>query len=133
MLLAGLMIAGACKKNKDNIPDVYVDEYIYLSQPANVNLNAIGGFIYIANAGARGIILYRKGLNEFVALDRNCTFDPQQACATVTVDNTNFFAADSCCGSKFQISNGQVVNGPASMPLKAYQTEFDGNVVHIYN
>lgn len=128
------LISGSCKKNKDNIPDIYVDEFIYLSQPAYVNLNAIGGYVYLNNAGSRGIIVYRKSLNEFVALDRNCTFDPQQACATVIVDNTNFFASDTCCNSKFQINNGQVVQGPASLPLKAYQTEFDGSsTLHIYN
>lgn len=124
----------ACKKNNNNIPDVYIDQYLYLSQPSNVNLNAIGGFIYLDNIGSRGVIVYRKSTSEFVALDRNCTFDPQQACATVIVDNTNFFAEDTCCHSRFQINNGQVVNGPASLPLKAYQVEYDGgNIVHIFN
>jgi len=127
--LAGL----SCKKQKDNIPDIYVDEFLYLTQPSNVNLNAIGGYIYLHNAGARGIIVYRKSTSEFTALDRNCTFDPNAACATVIVDNTAFFAEDTCCKSKFQINNGQVTSGPASLPLKSYQTEFNGTVLHIFN
>jgi nitrite reductase/ring-hydroxylating ferredoxin subunit len=106
---------------------------VNLSLPSNINLNAIGGYIYIASSGVRGIIVYRKSATEFVALDRNCTYDPKAACATVVVDNTNFFAEDTCCHSKFQINNGQVVNGPAALPLKEYPTEFDGNIVHIYN
>lgn len=128
-----LLLLWSCKKNNNNIPDIYVDEYLYLSQPAYVNLNAIGGFIYLNNSGSRGIIVYRKTIDEFVALDRNCTYDPSAICATVIVDNTNFFAEDTCCKSKFQINNGQVVNGPASLPLKAYQTEFNGNVLHVFN
>gem|GEM_PF-71116 len=133
-LLLVSFIFNSCKKNDSNVPDVHVDVVLYLTEPSNLNLNAVGGFIYVYQAGARGLIVYRRTPDEFVALDRNCTYDSQAACATVSVDNTNFFAKDSCCGSTFQINNGQVSQGPATMPLKAYQVDYDGvSQLHIYN
>nr|MBA3705846.1 hypothetical protein [Bacteroidota bacterium] len=67
------------------------------------------------------------------AYDRNCTYQSNDACATVWVEANNIMAADTCCHSKFSIFDGNVTQGPAGIPLKAYNTTFDGNVLHIYN
>ena len=121
-----------CNTNTSEIPNIPVDIYIYPSQPLYFELNAIGGWMYI-NGGVRGIIVYRKSLNEFIALERNCSFDPFEECATVYVDQSNIFATDSCCQSQFLILDGQVINPPAILPLKQYNTYYDGNMLHIYN
>ena len=134
-LIGMLVLLGgnySCKKQKDVVPNVPVDVYIYVTDPLNIALNAVGGWVYV-NAGVRGIILYRRTQEEFTALDRNCTYQPENTCATVYVDNTNIFAVDTCCGSKFQITSGSVVKGPATLPLKMYNASYDGTVVHIYN
>ena len=123
----------SCRKDSNNsIPIVAVDIYIYTSNPSFLNLNAVGGWVYITG-GVRGILVYRKSTSEFMAYDRNCTYHPDDVCATVVVDNTNIVATDTCCHSKFSIYDGSVLNGPAGLPLKAYSTTFDGNVLHIYN
>ena len=123
----------SCKKDTNNsIPIVGVDIYIYPNLPSYINLNAVGGWVYI-NGGVRGILIYRKSNSEFVAYDRNCTYQSSQPCATVVVDATNIFAVDTCCHSKFSIYDGSVVQSPAGFPLKAYNTTYDGNTLHIYN
>ena len=122
-----------CKKDNNNsVPNTAVDIYLYTSNPSFVNLNPIGGWVYITG-GVRGILIYRKSSSEFMAYDRNCTYQPNDACATIYVDATNIMATDTCCNSKFSMYDGSVLNGPAGLPLKQYHTAFDGNVLHIYN
>lgn len=128
-----LILINSCKKDNDNyVPSTPVDIYLYANNPSFINVSVVGGWVYITG-GVRGIILYRKSNTEFAAYDRNCTYQSSEACATVVVDNTNIVATDTCCHSRFSIYDGSVFQGPASLPLKAYNTTFDGSVVHIYN
>lgn len=136
VIIASLLVMSlfyACKKDQDNgVPAVSVDIYIYTSNPSFIDLNAVGGWTYITG-GARGILVYRKSISEFMAYDRNCTYNSNDACATVYVDATNIIAVDTCCNSKFSIVDGTVLQAPAGVPLKTYNTTFDGSVLHIYN
>lgn len=127
-----LISFSGCKKDNEQIPDVYVDLYIYTTDPAFANLNAIGGYQYFSG-GSKGILVYRKSQNEFMAYDRHCPYKVSDG-NIVTVDaNSGLLAVDSKCGSKFLITDGSVNQGPAVNPLKRYQTAFDGTVLHIYN
>jgi len=133
LIASAIAIIGSCKKeNTSGIPNTAVDIYIYTNNPSYSNLNAVGGWVYITG-GVRGIIVYRKTNSEIAAYDRNCTYQSNNACATVYVDNTNIIAKDTCCGSQFSIYDGGILQGPAGLPLKAYNTTFDGNTLHIYN
>ena len=123
-----------CTKNNENpVPTVYVDFTIYLSQPAYTNLNAVGGWVYLTG-GARGIIVYRLSIDTFKAYDRNCTYNPSDADARVSVDSSGLFAVDASCGSKFVLIDGSVNHGPATVSLRQYNASYDGvNSVHVYN
>ncbi len=123
-----------CKKDNNNngVPNVGVDISLYANNPSFINLNVIGGWVYITG-GIRGILVYRKSTSEFMAFDRNCTYNSDDPCATVVVDASNIMAVDTCCHSKFSIYDGSIVNGPAGYPLKAYNTTYDGNILRIYN
>lgn len=133
ILLIISLFGDACKKENDNnVPNTPVDIYLYTNNPSFVDVSVVGGWVYITG-GVRGILLYRKSNTEFMAYDRNCTYQSSQPCATVVVDATNIAATDTCCNSRFSIYDGSVYQGPASLPLKAYNTTFDGNVLHIYN
>ena len=121
-----------CKKEEDVVPYVGVDIYIAVSDPNFINLNAVGGWVYITG-GARGIVVRRQSTAEFNAYDRNCTYKPSGTCARISVESSNIIAVDSCCGSKFLLTDGSVSNPPAVTPLKSYQTAFDGNILHVFN
>jgi Rieske Fe-S protein len=127
-----MSLAGCKKENNNGVPITAVDIYLYTNNPSFVNLNGVGGWVYVTG-GVRGILIYRKSLTEFMTYDRNCTYQPSQPCATVVIDATNILAKDTCCNSKFSIYDGSVTQGPAVLPLKAYNNTFDGNVLHIYN
>ena len=91
-----------------------------------------GTWTYI-NGGSRGIIIYRVSNEEFRAFDRHCTYDSGNSCALVSVDATNITGVDECCGSTFILTDGSVTQGPASLPLKQYQTSYDGAVLRVFN
>ncbi len=134
ILILGLtaLIFHACKK--DESPDVaqnYVDFTLYLSEPSNISLNAVGGWAYV-NAGTKGIIIYRRSQVDFTALERNCTYDPNAACSIVDV-LTGISSIDSCCSSRFSIYDGSVINGPATQPLYQYNTYYDGVALRVFN
>lgn len=134
MLTFTLFTTNSCKKESSVVPNVYVNVDIYLSDPVNASLNAVGNYVYVAG-GVKGIILYRRANDEFVAYERNCTYLPLNSCAKVSVDASNTMMIDTCCGSKFNLVDGAVRNGPAPRPLKEYQTTYNAtnSVVHIYN
>jgi nitrite reductase/ring-hydroxylating ferredoxin subunit len=124
----------SCKKeNKNGIPLVAVDLTLYINNPSYSDLHVSGGWAYITG-GVKGIILFRSSVDEFIAYERNCTYQPYNNCSIVDVDSTNIFIVDiDCCNSKFSIIDGVPVNGPASQLLKQYSTSYDGNVLRIYN
>ncbi len=122
----------ACKKDDNHdVAQYYVDFTLYLNQPSNIALNAVGGWLYVA-AGTKGIIIYRRSQTEFTALERNCTFDPNASCSIVEVVG-GITSIDSCCTSRFSIYDGSVLNGPATQPLYQYNTYFDGVALRVYN
>lgn len=127
----------SCKKDNDNtVNGGYVDAYIHLNDPSAIQLNAIGGWIYYSGAsgGLKGLIIFRKTLDDFAAYDRACTYHPNASCALVEVESNGAFAVDSCCNSKYNLYNmGVVEHGPATQALIQYRTSFDGSVVHVFN
>lgn len=123
----------ACKKEeRGGVPYTLVDIQFNVNNPAYVDIQVPGGWVYISG-GSRGIIVYRKSMDEFVALDRHCTYQPENVCQ-VHVDDTQVMARDTvCCGSRFLIIDGSVTQGPAGIALKSYNTTFNGSILRIYN
>lgn len=122
-----------CQDNEsNNIPLVEVFIDININDPAYINLKNVGGWEYITG-GSRGLIVYRISQDQFNVFDRHCTFQPSNTCALVSVDATNFTASDQCCGSSFLLENGSVSRPPATLPLKSYNTSFDGTTLSIRN
>ena len=138
ILICLLSVLVACNKEDINqqlgIPYVNVDRYILLNDPNSLSLNAVGGFLYV-NAGSRGILVYHRAYEEYVAFDRHCTHNTSDACGKVSLDSSsNVILNCACCASKFSIIDGSVLNGPAINPLLQYQAQLSGpGTLHIYN
>lgn len=137
-LFISLPILFSCKKENKNqqlgIPYVNVDRYILLNDPNSLSLNAVGGFLYL-NAGSRGIIVYHRAFEEYVAFDRHCTYNTSDACGKVSLDSaSNVILHCACCTSKFSLIDGSVLNGPSLNPLLQYNAQISGPAtLHIYN
>ena len=116
---------------KSGVPNVAVNIEINLNDIDNTALKQIGGFIYVPG-GVKGIIVRRESQNSYKAFERNCTFQPSDACAIVDMDPSGFFMEDDCCGSTFDLS-GFPTGDPAEFPLKEYGISLAGDILFIFN
>ena len=119
------------RQSEDPIPFVIVNETINLNNLQYLPLKSIGGYV-THNAGVRGLILYRESNSVYRAFERNCPFQPLNACALVEIDDSGLFMQDACCGSRFSFS-GFPIEGPSVRPLLEYNTTIDGNFLLITN
>lgn len=126
-----LLLLGCRDSREGLVPYVPVNITININEPAFFNLTVPTGWVYVTG-GSRGIIIYRKSSTEFIALERHSTFEPQNNCATA-VESSNLIIKDPCSDSKWLISDGSVVNGPASRPLILYDVVFQDPYVYINN
>jgi hypothetical protein len=132
LLLLPLIASCSGDRVDDPIPvQQFPDIVVNLSLPDNASLQIDGGYKYINDGGVRGIILYRFNSSTFLAYERNCSFQPISACATVEVHSSGLFMEDPCCASMFGLADGFPTGGPAWRPLLQYQTIVDGGQVTI--
>jgi nitrite reductase/ring-hydroxylating ferredoxin subunit len=122
----------SCGKPTDRIPYVAVNITIYPSTPQYFKLNAVSGWQTI-NGGVNGIVVYRKDVNEFVAYERTSTYQPSKNCKCEVDTSNNIVMIDPCSGSKYLLTDGSVIQGPAGVYLQRYNTTWDGNALQISN
>src|SRR5688500_11100162 len=58
---------------------------INLNLPEYIHLRSDRTYAYLHDGGVRGIIVYHESGNNYIAYERNCSFQPNSACATVEV------------------------------------------------
>jgi hypothetical protein len=138
LLLVMLSLSGCQRQYPVNIPYVKFDYTINIMDPAYVNLQGVGGSVFIPG-GSRGLIIYRVSIEQFNCYERHCTYNSDNPCGKVSFDSSGIVLVDddcggSGCGSKFNIIDGSVANGPAQYPLIQYTTSFDGiTMLRVYN
>jgi hypothetical protein len=130
-----LLLSSKCNnQNQHPVPFVPVDITIDIQLPSYSNLQGVGGWTYL-NGGSRGIIVYRKAIDEFVAFDRHAPSDPEGSCPIALYpDNQNFLQLiDSCNNAVFSLYDGSPVSN-SIFGLRQYATQFNGNnLLRVYN
>lgn len=130
-----LIAVYACKKNKMHpVPSIPFDVTIDINLPSYNALIGVGTWAYVTG-GSRGIIVYRRSLDEFVAFDRHSPEDPGGDCSLPLYPDTNNFLQlnDSCSGAAFSLYDGSPIKG-SEYGLRQYQTVYNGtNLLRIYN
>ena len=106
--------------------------------PLTINVNLpeyqqlrSNGVQEISGVGIKGVILYRLHESRYFAYERNCSFQPHDACAVVSLDPSNLFMRDACCNSTFDFQTGSPTGGPAWRPLRKYETTVNGSIITI--
>lgn len=133
----------ACRKgsiNNDPIQNVPVNITINMALPSYNHLLNPGSFVY-EPGGVKGVVVVHHTDDAYYAFDRNCSFQPNNACSKIEVDSSVLIfrcgeTTDSgfvkCCNSRF-FMDGQVLDGSASFGLKHYQVIKTGNLLNIKN
>lgn len=129
-----LLLAGCQVNNNHPVPNVPFDVTIDMTLPTYDDLQGVGGFAYV-NAGSRGVIIYRRGVEDFVAFDRHSPADINGTCSQpLTPDPNNFLLLnDTCSGAQFSLFDGSPVSG-SEFGLRQYATNWGGGtILRIYN
>lgn len=125
----------SCNKNNEYpLPSIPFDFTIDLSLPSYQEINAVGGWCYVAG-GLKGIVIYRKGIDEFVVWERQSPLDPQGTCAEgVSPKSTNFLELDDPCSEAvFSLYDGSPIQN-SDWGLRQYRYDWNGsNLLRIYN
>lgn len=125
-----------CKKyNQTPVPNIPFDVTLDIYLPSYDALNGVGGWAYYSNAGSRGLIIYRRAIDEFVAFDRHSPADPNGTCATPLFPTADNFLVlkDTCNNATFSLYDGSPMTNCEYM-LRQYKTSFNGsNLLRIYN
>lgn len=124
-----LLFACSCSRDltDDPIPIVpFADFVVNLIAPEYQSLSVDGGYKEIGSIGVRGVILYRKNSTTYLTFERNCSYHPNDACATVNVHTSKLYMIDPCCGSNFSFDTGAPTSGVAWRTLRLYHTAVSG-------
>ena len=131
--IAVLFVLVACEPDLSDDPIPYIpftEIIINLSFPEFASLRTDGGYKEI-NGGVRGIIIYRINATSYNAFERNCSFHPNDACATVNAHSSGLYLTDPCCGSTFNFSDGNPSGGVAWRPLRRYRIQVNNLTLSI--
>ena len=134
-ILPGIILLLVCCKSNpvdDPIPPGIFPDYVAnLTAPEYQSLLVDGGYKEVNSIGVRGVIIYRKNATTYMAFERNCSYRPNDACATVNVHSSKLFLIDPCCNSSFNFDTGSPTGGAAWRPLRLYHTDLSGNTLTI--
>jgi hypothetical protein len=129
ILVAGILAMASCEpdlRDAEIPPANFADLYLNLSLPKYQAIRTDGGAVY-EDGGVRGLIIYRVSASQYIAYERNCSYTPNEACATVDIHASRIYMEDPCCGSTFSFSNGQPIGGAAWRPLRKYYTSVNSS------
>lgn len=129
-----MSITFSCKKEDSTptVPTVPVNFTINPNGTEYIRLNSVNGWEYLTG-GYRGIIIFRKSMTEFTALERACPYDWDKTSSRIMVDTSGVTAYCPSCNSKFLLQDGTPFSGPSRYPLVQYQTHFDGDLLYVTN
>ena len=125
-----LLQTSSCNPDLTDDPIPYLSfgtVYVNLNLPEYAALKTDGGFKYYDDAGVRGLIIYRQNVSTYIAYERNCSYQPNEACAIVNVHVSRLFMEDPCCASAFDFNTGLPTSGIAWRPLRKYFTSLSGS------
>lgn len=102
-----------------------------LNLPEYIQLRSDRTYAYLNDGGVRGIIVYHESGTNYIAYERNCSFQPNSACATVEVHVSTLYMLCPCCSSSFDLATGFPTGGPAWRPLRQYETSLTGSTLTV--
>jgi len=125
-----LLSCGTSDDGNTLLPNVPVNETVFLNNPSALDLKFPTGSITISG-GIAGIIIYNFDDNQFFAWDRACPHEePQKRCVLNVVDT--FWMECSCDDIRFSILNGSPQSG-TQFSARQYRVIKNGDSLIITN
>lgn len=118
-----LFVLAGCGKQKDMIPNVYVEYNVTVQE---FNIKAVNRVLLVPDHGVKGLMIVATG-NGYVTFDRSSSVDPQNGCQ-VSPDESGITATDPCTGAKYLLTDGSPQKAPAVRSLKIYTTTLRGGL-----
>ena len=131
-----LLITGfiSCSNSDDQnpiLPDVPVNITLFLNNPSNNNLKAVGGMVEVSG-GIKGIVVYRASIDNYLAYDLACPHLSPSACTKMIVeDGLNMEC--TCDNTKFALALGGAPQSGTQYPAKQYRVIKEGETLIITN
>lgn len=118
----------ACKKDEEEedtspVGPTNIDFTLDLTLSANASLNGNGGFVY-----KDGVIVARTLSGNYIAIAQSCSHEG----TTITYQGSSSRFNCSSHNSNFSES-GAVINGPATRPLRQYNTALSGTSLRVFS
>lgn len=133
IFLSLFLCVSSCKKHIHPVPNIPFDITININLPSYSDLTGVGGYAFV-EGGSKGIIVYRRSPNEFVAFDRHSPANEGE-CPDPLIPNADNFLQldDQCSDAQFSLFDGSPISG-SEIGLRMYVTYFDGvSNLRIYN
>ena len=117
---------------RDLLPDIPVNQPIFLNNPEFIDLQVVGGWAY-SQGGISGIIIYHYGIDTYLAFERSAPHLSPQACSQMVVKNSLTMECD-CDDSVFNILNGAPLTEGVNYTARQYRVLTTGpNTLQITN
>ncbi len=135
-LIAVILFFGllSCSNSDDGntiLPNIPVNETIFLNNPSNNNLLSVGGWVLISG-GIKGIVVYHASIDNYLAYDLACPhLSPSECSAMIVEDGLNMEC--TCDESKFALALGGAPQNGTPFAAKQYRVIINGNTLIITN
>ena len=111
--------SGEDERENNLLPEVPVDETIFLNNPEYINLQVVGGSAY-SQGGISGIIIYHYSSNNYIAFERSAPHLSPQVCSQMDIKN-GIIMFCSCDDSEFNILNGAPLTEGVNYQARQYR------------
>lgn len=113
------------------LPDIQVNESLFLNNPSNNDLLFTGGYVIIGG-GIKGIVVYRGAGEQFFAFDLACPHLSPSECTKMDIED-GFFMVCTCDDTKFALALGGAPQSGTKYPAKEYKVSKSGSTLIISN
>jgi nitrite reductase/ring-hydroxylating ferredoxin subunit len=134
ILLVITVFLWSCESQNFNNNNPYIPNYSFstelnLELPSYSALNFVSNAKYLSGFGARGIIVFNAGNNNFKAYDAACPNQALSSCSTMAINGINVVCA--CDNNSYNLFSGQSTG--QYYPMKQYRVEIFGTIIRVYN
>ena len=136
LVLIAFFLLLSCSDDGDDsnqfLPNVPVNQTIFLNNPEFIDLQVVGGWAY-SQGGISGIIIYHSGINNYLAFERSAPHLRPQSCSRMNVENSLFMVCP-CDDAEFNLLNGAPLTEGINFPARQYRVLITGpNTLQITN